>query len=114
MLKMDEQLAIICRQTMGIYLNVFLAKDGLSIFFSQPNGPELKRCEDSSGYIHVVSVRGGPTKEPLGQQLACLNGHRSELLFALKHVSNSIDMRNIGLFIHSRNVTTPVEHDKNC
>ncbi len=93
---------------MGTYLNVSLAEDSYGIFLGQPNGPKLKRSEDGSGYVHIVCIGGGAAKQSLGQQLACLNGHRSELLLALKHVSNGIDMMNIGLLVHSRDVATPV------
>ncbi len=83
------------------YLDVLFPKDGLCIFFGQPNRPKLERCEDSSGYIHMVCVRGATTKQALGQQLARLNGHWGELLFALQDVSNGVDVRHFGLLIHS-------------
>lgn len=81
------------------YLNLVLAVNHLCIFFSQPNCPILEGCEHCCRYIDVVAVQFASAEEPLGQQLASLDGYRSELVLAQEDVSHSIDVGDVGLLV---------------
>lgn len=86
------------------YLNLVLAVNHLCIFFSQPNCPILKGCEHCCCHIDVVAVQFAATEEPLGQQLASLDGYGGELMLAQEDVSHGIDVGDIGLLVDDWNV----------
>ena len=51
-----------------------------------------------SGYLFVVRLQGGRVGHPPGQKLARLDGHGGQLQAAVDHVSNGVDVGDVGLF----------------
>ena len=88
------------------YLNVLSAVDEFSVLLGQPDGSILQWSEDGGGDVDVVCVRVGVGGEPLGQQLPRLDGHRGQLLLATHHVTDGVDVGDIGLLIHCRDLAT--------
>ena len=93
----------------GTNFNVISPIDVLSVLLRQSNAPVLQGGEDGGGHVDVVRVLPAVREQPPCQQPARLYGQRGQLQLPLEDVSYHVDVGNIGLLKHARNISTPVE-----
>ena len=93
----------------GTNFNVISPIDVLGVLLRQSNAPVLQGGEDGGGHVDVVRVLPAVREQPLCQQPARLYGQRGQLQLPLEDVSYHVDVGNIGLLKHARNISTPVE-----
>ena len=91
------------------HLNIFRAIDHDGVLLCQADGPELQRGEDGRWGVDVISVGGAGAEESGGQEPAGLDGQWSQLVHPPNHVSDSIDVGDVGLLIHHWDVAPEQE-----
>lgn len=78
--------------------NIFSAKFSFGGFFIITTGSVLERSKDCCWNIDVIHLLGTSFEESLGEKRTSLDGNWGELKLSVDNISNSINMRNIGLF----------------
>jgi len=75
----------------------------LSLSLSQADCAVLEWSKDRCGHVLIVHELGTASRQSSSQKRASLNGNWSQLKTAVKHVTDGVDVRHIGLLllIHS-------------
>lgn len=78
---------------------IFRTEVFLGIYFCVSTCTILEGSEDGRWHVNVVHERSLSSEKTVGEQQTCLDGHRGQLQLLMENVTDSINMRHIGLLV---------------